>query len=129
MSDRTRVITISPPRRSTIGGGYRRALPVCVAAAVLALFGAGAALAQSANTKFCGFTFKPLPRGGWDIDGGLRNLAPTHKAISDIRGFNGYSRRAGYFNGYNGFVFWGYSVKNGFTPLYFVPGNVPPEEC
>lgn len=128
MSKQTRIITLTPsPRRSTIGG-YRRALPVCVAFAALALV-AGAALAEPASGKFCGFTFRPLTGGGWDIDGGLRNLAPTHNAVDRIRGYGDYVRRSAHFEGYNGFILWGHSQKTGFTPIYFVPGNVPPEEC
>lgn len=122
MSKQTRIITLTPsPRRSTIGG-YRRALPVCAAAAALALV-AGAALADRATGKFCGYDLTTGKDPKWG------NIAYLHNQLDFQKQYEGYVRRPGGMNGYTGFILWGHTQKEGFTPLYFVPQNVPTDEC
>lgn len=119
---RTRVITIPARRRSTTSGLVSRALPVCAAFVALAL-AAGAAYSQASfNNRFCGFDLTERnPR--------LKNVGPVWAALDLRRQYNDYVRRPGGYEGYSGFVLWGYKDKTGFEPLVFVPWNVPPEEC
>lgn len=120
MSKKTRVMTLTPSRRRSNLGG-RCALPVCAALAVLAL-GAGAAFADRATGKFCGYDLT-----GKDPKWG--NIAYLHNQLDFQKQYEGYVRRPGGINGYTGFILWGHTQKEGFTPLYFVPQNVPTDEC
>lgn len=121
----TRVI-VFPRRRSTVGG--RCALPVRAAVAVLAvLVAAGAAFAAPASGKFCGFDLtKPAPVGGKRR---LENLVFVHARLDFEREYEEYHRRPAGVDFYSGFILWGYKSASGFEPLYFVPANVPADDC
>lgn len=126
MSEQTLHFRYSP-RRST-AGGYRRALPVCAAVAVLAVaLAAGAAFAAPASGKFCGFDLtKPAPAGGKRR---LENLVFVHARLDFEREYEAYARRPAGVDFYSGFILWGYKSASGFEPLYFVPANVPADDC
>jgi len=95
--------------------GTRVALPAVRTAAV------------STVGKFCGKLLYKSKRPLNEIR--LTNLGPVHAEMMRERPFNDYVRRGAGDGTYTGYVLWGYDAKDGFTPVYFVPSNVPTDEC
>lgn len=83
--------------------------------------------ASTASGKFCGKLLYKSKRPMDQIR--LTNLAPVHSEMTRERPFSDYVRRGAGDGVYTGYVLWGYDPKIGFSPIYFVPSNVPADEC
>lgn len=81
-----------------------------------------------AGPKFCGKNLhsnkgKPMQQIP------LINLAPMHAEMTRERPFSDYVRRGAGDGIHTGYILWGYDPKLGFSPIYFVPSNVPADQC
>ncbi|WP_347138834.1 hypothetical protein [Paracoccus sp. SSK6] len=83
--------------------------------------------ASIASGKFCGKLLHKDKRPMDQIR--LTNLASVHAEMTRERPFSDYVRRGAGDGIYHGYVLWGYDPKLGFSPIYFVPSNVPTDEC